>query len=388
MGRRIRRRVSGPDHLGALLSASVAERLEADVPLGCFLSGGIDSSLVAHYAKQHLGRLTTLCVRMPDPRYDESVHAERVAKHLGTDHITLDVEPAAAEDLQLLIGNLGLPLGDSSLLPTYWLCKAARKHVKVALSGDGGDELFCGYERYRAARWLPWLRPIAWAIPLSKYDERDPTSKDAKIARLIRAARGKGYTDLLAIFPSELRRKIFKARGRECEKSRFLGRGQARRFDLRHYLPGDLLRKVDTASMTAGVEVRCPFLDNQVVDAALATPIRTLMRGNSPKALLRELAARHLPPEIAARPKQGFAIPVGEWFRTDFGGLKTLLMDTLASSEPFGFAGEALGINMPGVRSMVDEHMAGGRDHGQRLHALLVLAIWSRQVMTTIPADR
>jgi asparagine synthase (glutamine-hydrolysing) len=369
------------DVLDKELHDAVTRRLEADVLLGCFLSGGIDSSLIAHYAKQARPDLATLCMRMPDARYDESKHAEAVARHLGTNHITLDVQTSAAEDVVHLIGQLGLPFGDSSLLPTYWLCRAARQHVKVALSGDGGDELFMGYQRHAAAKWLPWLRAVAWAWPVSggRYDESDPTSRDAKMARLIRAARGKGYTDLLAIFPSELRRKVFRARGIECERSRFLGRGQARRFDIEHYLPGDLLRKTDTASMSVGLEVRCPFLDQEVQAFAYGTPIRTLMRGNKPKALLRELAARHLPAEIVNRPKQGFAIPIGEWFRTDFGGLRTLLMDVLGSREPFGVAGEALGVDMDGVRGMVDEHMSGRRDHGQRLYALMVLGVWARQ---------
>lgn len=370
------------DELDTRLRAAVASRLEADVPLGCFLSGGIDSSLIAHYAKGVRPDLTTLCMRMPDARYDESEHAAAVARHLGTNHITLDVEPKAAEDVVHLITQLGLPFADSSLLPTYWLCKAARRHVKVALSGDGGDELFMGYGRHAAAKWLPWLRMIAWAWPTSRYDERDPTSRDAKMARLIRAARGKGYTDLVAIFPSELRKKVFRARpkggGIECTRSRFFGRGEAREFDIEHYLPGDLLRKTDTASMSVGLEVRCPFLDQSVQAFAYGTPIRMLMRGNRPKALLRELAARHLPAGIVNRPKQGFAIPISEWFRTDFGGLRTLLMDVLGSREPFGGVGAALDVDMDAVRAMVGEHMEDRRDHGQRLYALMVLGVWVR----------
>ncbi len=364
--------------LEARLRGAVASRLEADAPLGCFLSGGIDSSLIAHYAKRARPDLTTLCMRMPDPRYDESAHAAAVARHLGTNHITLDVQPSAADDLVHLITRLGLPFADSSLLPTYWLCKAAREHVKVALSGDGGDELFMGYQRHAAAKWLPLLRLAAWAWPTSGYDERDPTSRGARMARLIRAARGKGYTDLVAIFPSELRRRVFRAGGVECERPRFLGRGQARRFDLAHYLPGDLLRKTDAASMSVGLEVRCPFLDREVAALALGTPIRVLMRGNRPKALLRELAARHLPQGIVERPKQGFAIPVSDWFRSDFGGLRTLLNDILHAPDPFGQAGAALDIHVPAVNDMVEEHMKGRRDHGQRLYALTVLGVWAR----------
>ena len=396
---RQRRRVGirSTDNLDHLLEAAVVERLEADVPLGCFLSGGIDSSLIALYAKKSLGRLTTLCVRMPDDRYDESTHAQRVAEHLGTDHITLDVETSAADDLVHLIGLMGLPFGDSSLLPTYWLCRAARKHVKVALSGDGGDELFMGYERYRAARWLPLARLVAWAMPRDAGDHPDPTARDAKEARFWNAARGVGYTDLVSIFPSEMQRELFSGprtvKGRTSRpSSQFLGRGQARRFDLEHYLPADLLRKTDTASMAAGLEVRCPFLDKQLAAAARATPVSTLMRGNTAKAMLRELAAKHLPAEIVNRPKQGFAIPISEWFRSDFGDLRTCLLDHLSGERPFGFVHDELGINMAYVRRLIDEHWAAGgltplhttqavrrHDHGQRLFALLSLSIWVRQ---------
>jgi asparagine synthase (glutamine-hydrolysing) len=377
-GTRLSRSRGWCDELEGLLSKSVSDRLDADVPVGCFLSGGIDSSLIAHYAKRSRPEITTLCMRMPDPRYDESRHAELVARHLGTRHFTLDVQPSAAEDVIRLIGQLGLPFGDSSLLPTYWLCKAAKEHVKVALSGDGGDELFMGYQRHAAARWLLALRAVAWAWPTSGYDERDPTSRDAKMARMIRAARGRGYTDLVAIFPSEIRRRVFRSPGASCDVPRFFLRYAARWFDNQDYLPGDLLRKTDTASMAAGLEVRCPFLDSKVEWHAGTTFIGALMLGNKPKALLRELAARHLPAEIVNRPKQGFAIPIGEWFRTDFGGLRALLMDVLGSREPFGVAGDVLGVDMSAVRGMVDEHMSGKRDHGQRLYALMVLGVWAR----------
>ncbi|MFB3104096.1 MAG: asparagine synthase (glutamine-hydrolyzing), partial [Pseudomonadales bacterium] len=147
-------RPANDDSLEELLDKAVASRLEADVPLGCFLSGGVDSSLIAHFAMQHKPDLLTFSVYMPDERYDESEHAEVVAKHLGSNHTTLEVSPNPSEDLVHLIDILGQPFGDSSILPTYWVSKAASEHVKVALSGDGGDELFIGYERYLAAPLL------------------------------------------------------------------------------------------------------------------------------------------------------------------------------------------------------------------------------------------
>src|SRR5690606_27726645 len=220
-GARMRRRLPslGPrsallTRVEDLLDRSVQRRLEADVPLGCFLSGGVDSSLVALMASRHVQRLRTICVRMPDARYDESLYAEHVAAQLGTDHITVDASPSPAEDMQTLICSLGLPFGDSSLLPTYWACLAAAASVKVALSGDGGDELFLGYQRYQAAGWSSGggtlLAPVAGALA-AVTPSRDPRSRAAKLRRLLQAnlAQGEGYNELLAIFQQpELRRLL------------------------------------------------------------------------------------------------------------------------------------------------------------------------------------
>ena len=149
------------------IRGSVIDHLESDVPLGCFLSGGVDSSLIAAFAQQELGNLRTYCVKMDDPAYDESSYASAVAEHLGTTHETLRVSMNPAEDICTLVQQLGQPFADSSILPTYWISVAARKEVTVALSGDGGDELFLGYNRYLAintiARWHTVLARIPWA---------------------------------------------------------------------------------------------------------------------------------------------------------------------------------------------------------------------------------
>lgn len=384
-----------------LLDRAVGKMLDADVALGCFLSGGVDSSLIAHFARQHRPDLLTFSVRMPDPRYDESAHAEAVARHLQTRHHTLDVAINPAEDLVHLIDLLGQPFGDSSILPTYWVARAARQHVKVALSGDGGDELFMGYERYVAAPFLArhwrWLRMLP-ATPLLRLHLK---SKWHKFGRLITMARDYRHIGLLAMeamFSDQdfkrLSPTIVDPRWKcsmPCDTS--IRHGMAiygarrsnntledlREFDLHFYLPDDLLRKVDTASMAAGLEVRCPFLDRDLATAALATPIDQLMPGGQRKGLLRNLARTHLPAEIVDRPKMGFAIPIGEWFRNDYGGMKTLLLDHLTSAEPFG----PVELNRAAVQRLVDEHMAGQRDHGQRLFMLLTLSIWARQQAKT-----
>ncbi len=367
------------DRLETLLDAAVAARLEADVPLGCFLSGGVDSSLVAHFARRHRPDLRTFSVRMPDGRYDESMHAERVAKHLGTDHATLDIAMDPAADLAHLVRRLGQPFADSSILPTYWVSRAARAHVKVALSGDGGDELFVGYERYMAARTLgrfwPWLR----LLPAERLQRAHPKSRLHKLGRLGVMARDYPFAGVRAMESIFARRDAARLLGAGAGAGRRRvalpadPRAALRRYDVGHYLPDDLLCKVDTASMAVALEVRCPFLDRALAGAALAAPIDTLTPGGRRKGLLRELARRHLPADAVDRPKMGFAIPIGEWFRSDYGGMKTLLMEHLMRAEPFG----PIGIDRAAVAAMTDEHMDGRRDHGQRLFCLLTLAMWA-----------
>jgi asparagine synthase (glutamine-hydrolysing) len=393
-----------------LIETAVATRLESDVPLGCFLSGGVDSSLIAHFAKEHKNDLRTFTVRMPDERYDESAHAEEVAEHLGTDHVTIDLDlladgqsaignrqsedspmrnpnaecrmPSAvpinpAQDLTHLITILGQPFGDSSILPTYWVSKAARQHVTVALSGDGGDELFMGYERYMAARHLNRHRRLLQWIPRRWLRGTHPKSRWHKLGRLgemARDLRTLGIAAMESIFTQHQLYDLLGDRAREPVKQP-AGRDpmqSLRQFDLTSYLPDDLLCKVDTASMAVALEVRCPFLDRDLVQAALAAPTWQLAPSGKRKGLLRDIARKYLPDSIVDRPKMGFAIPIGEWFRNDFGGMKSLLVDHLtgdASLDPLPLRREA-------VKRLVDEHLSEEYDHGQRLFALLTLAMW------------
>lgn len=374
------------DETERLLRQAVHRRLEADVPVGCFLSGGVDSSLVSFFAKQSMSDIRTFSVRMPDPRFDESSFAESVARHLGMNHVTLVITASPADDLQFLIRRLGQPFGDSSILPTYWVSKAAREYVKVALTGDGGDELFVGYERYVAARflvrWRNWLR----LLPVSFLLRAHPKTKLNKLARLCEMALDypfHGVGSMEAIFTA---RSVADLTEHPLpERLSWNSEADAmiaiRSLDIDNYLPNDLLRKVDTASMACGLEVRCPFLDRDLARAALSAPIEQLMPGGQRKGLLRQIARKYLPREIVDRPKMGFAIPIGEWFRDDDlphkgSGMKTLLLDHLNSAEPFG----PIQLNRKTVQRFIDEHMSGKRDHGQRLFTLLTLSIWARQV--------
>jgi len=383
------------NHIEEMLTAAVATRLDADVPVACLLSGGVDSSLIsllAHKLAEPVGGVTTICVRMPDERYDESEFAAHAAEIIGSKHLTIDPSPEPAADLQILIRTLGLPFGDSSLLATFWACLAAREHAKVLLSGDGGDELFLGYERYHAAKWLE----IAGFIPdvfARTLDSGHPKSSLVKLSRLIRAAHGEGYPDLLAIFDRSQRRKLLARR----HASLFLvdhvrpTAYNARRFDLMEHFAGDMLRKTDTASMMAGVELRAPMLQRDFSSFVLSLNPVALSPGGQRKGLLRAVARKYFPPEIIDRPKMGFAIPIGEWFRSNYGGMRDLLRGHLEGPEPFG--PESLGIsryvNMKSVRQIMNEHdeagnAAGwslrGRDHSQRLYMLLVLSIWTKGI--------
>lgn len=366
----------------SLLGEAVARRLDADVPLGCFLSGGVDSSLVALAASRRVKHLTTICVRMPDPRYDESAHAARIAETIGSHHVTIDADASPAGDLVRLIESLGLPFGDSSLLPTWWAARAASRHLKVVLTGDGADELFLGYERQSALRLLALARPAGALLGRSFLLPRGhPKSRRDKLARLLVAARYAGYADLVSIFPTPDWRDITEGSNPSLQTSDADAHTilEARRVDIERHLAADMLRKVDTATMAAGVEARAPFLAPSVAAAALTLSPRQLMPRGQRKGLLRMVARRHLPADIIDRPKMGFAIPIGEWFRSDYGGMRSLLLDHLESSNPWGSA-----LNMPFnksvIKTLIQQHMTGRTDHGQRLYMLLVLSIWARSL--------
>lgn len=360
----------------SLIQSSVEQRLEADVPLGCFLSGGLDSGLIAAAAQRALAargeRLKTFTMRMPDVEYDESELAAATARKLGTEHTTLDVETDATGDVRTLIEWIGLPFGDSSLLPTYWLSRAVRGHVKVALSGDGGDELFAGYERHAAAPWLRRMRPLLRLTGLLPLPSGNPRSRAAKLARLCDAARHAGYADLVAIFPT---RDMERPVGPEARRPAFSVPHAPHFRDLETYLPGDLLRKVDSASMRVALEVRAPLLDRDLIYRAAATPLRVLMPGGRRKGMLREAARGVLPDEVLSARKSGFAIPIGTWFRTP-GPLRETLRESVLDAH--AFAGIGMQIDRTYVERMLREHEDGTRDHAQRLFGLMTVAVWNQ----------
>ncbi len=379
--------------LDEALAESVASRLESDVPLGCFLSGGVDSSLVAHYARARLGSLDTFTVRMPDPAMDESAFARAAAEHLGTTHHEVDAHASPADDLARLIGEIGLPFGDSSLLPAYWVSRAARASVRVALSGDGGDELFLGYERQRAWSRLadsPALRGLIARVPEAWWRAL-AGARGEKAVRLARACRSDaGYAALLMIFQKPDALRLMPSLDPRAIPGAGRSSGLWRRYDLDQYLPGDLMLKSDSASMHQALEVRAPMLSRDLSRRALQSRLADLMPHGQRKGLLRAVARRYLPPSIVDRPKMGFAVPIGRWFRTDFGNLRTMLHDHLRSAEPFGPASLGLDLDRAYIERMIEEHTGAGprgvvRDHSQRLYLVLVLSVWARCMASTTP---
>ncbi|MBL8875298.1 MAG: asparagine synthase (glutamine-hydrolyzing) [Phycisphaerae bacterium] len=387
------------DEVDRLLEAAVRSRLEADVPLAVFLSGGLDSALIASHTRAASSGCTAFTVRMPVPEIDESAAAVQTAAAIGIRHEILDCNADPARDLLHLVRELGLPFGDSSLLPAYWVSRTARAEFKVALSGDGGDELFLGYERHRA------LSPLWYGARIPKGILRSLSrvlggpaaihKTMRKVARLADAAAGASFLDLLAIFPRSEFSHLVDADADRIDKrfaidvgalgavdSREQFQDSALTADLNGYLPEDLLRKTDAASMSVALEVRAPFLARELVDRMIRVRPDVLMPDGERKGLLKAVARKYLPDEIVNRPKMGFSIPIGEWFRSDYGGMKQLLLDTLNSADPFPEDLLGFKINRAFVAKMIADHMDRKLDHSQRLYMLLVLAIWSDWLRT------
>jgi asparagine synthase (glutamine-hydrolysing) len=358
---------------------AVAKRLIADVPLGALLSGGIDSSIVVAAMAQASGRpVRTFTVGFADARYDERAYARAVAERYGTEHVELEIEADVAETLPRLAATLDEPLGDEAVFPLFLICEQARRHVTVALTGDGGDESFAGYERYVAyglASRLPAHGAAAAAravrlLPAARREPRSPLYRGARLLDVAAEPPSRRYTRLMEVFPPDLRRRLW-GNGRASEVLLEPGeRGMTglQLLDIGTYLPGDLLLKADLASMAHSLELRSPLLDHTVVELGLALPDRLKARGRLAKVALRRAFADDLPPQVAARGKTGFGVPLGRWFRAD---LRELAADALAVDRGWFRPAE--------VRRLLEEHRSGHADHGHRLWCLLMLELWMRE---------
>jgi asparagine synthase (glutamine-hydrolysing) len=382
-----------------LLTAAVEKRLQSEVPLGAFLSGGVDSSIVVALMQQLASQpVKTFSIGFPVADFDETSYAHEVAKHLGTDHYLERVEPDGVAILPRLVWHYDEPFADSSAIPTYYVAQMTRRHVTVALTGDGGDELFAGYDRYRAVKLAGWFdrlpRGVA-SLAAASWWQRLPTSPRQKslarrmqrFAAALSQPPARRYYDWISIFNesrrAELYREEFLGSLPDSDPFEFLSRAFARcggrdqvtaasLADLVTYLPCDLLTKVDTASMAHGLECRQPFLDHHVVELAAEMPLALKMRFWRGKRILRETFGGLLPPAIFRRRKMGFGVPLAHWFRHELRDFaREVLLDPATLGRGF-FRPEA-------VEKLVNEHLSSVFDHSHRLWALLFFELWQRQ---------
>ncbi len=374
------------DEVRETVRAAVRRRLIADVPLGALLSGGLDSSIVvALMAEASAEPVRTFTIGFPDARYDEREYARAVAERYGTQHEELEVELDAAELLPRVAWAFDEPFGDEAALPTLLVSELARQRVTVALTGDGGDEAFAGYERYvahelaRRAGRVPALPGLAAralrALPSGRSEPRSPAFRAARLAELAATPRDRRYERLMEVFPPGLRAGLWTDEARPALYSPPVppagGIAALQRHDIETYLPGDLLVKADLASMAHSLELRSPLLDHEVLTLGVSLPASLRTRGLRGKVALRRAFADLLPPEVSGRGKTGFGVPLGRWFREDLRDLAgDLLLDTRARERGW-FRPEA-------IETLLREHAEGTRDHGHRLWCLVVLELWLR----------
>jgi asparagine synthase (glutamine-hydrolysing) len=396
------------------LRAAVQRQLVSDVPLGAFLSGGVDSSLVVALMCERLGdNVQTFSIGFSDGGYDERDAARLVARHLHTRHEELIVNPNDRGLIERAIRSLDEPLADDSIVPTLVVSELARRHVKVALSGDGGDELFAGYDSYRADRIATWYGRLPRAVRggvIEPLVRRLPQT--TRRFGLVNAAKGliKGiekpdwmaHARWLTYLTYEERGRLyqpaFAARVSQADPYLHLRRhfaasasadrlGQALYVDLKSYLVDDVLAKVDRMSMAVSLEVRPPLLDHELVEYAAALPSALKLRGLTSKHVLKRVAARFLPESVVRRRKSGFAMPVKNWLRRE---LKPLLSDVIED----GYVTRHLGLfEVDRIRELVREHDAMRANHSHLLWTLIVLELWcqehlgARQPAQLRPAD-
>jgi asparagine synthase (glutamine-hydrolysing) len=380
-----------------LLREAVRVRLMSEVPLGAFLSGGIDSSaVVALMAQESSGKVKTFSIGFEEQDFSELHHAKRVAEHVGTDHHEFIVKPDAMEILPTLVEHYGEPFADSSAIPSYYVSRETRKHVTVALNGDGGDECFAGYERYAAmnvaqryVKLLPaairngLIRNLANALPQAQ-SRKNPLRKAQRFLDAASLSPVQRYLRWISAFSEpaklDLYSENFRQETAEFSTISFIEPWFAKAngagivdasllTDTMTYLPNDLLVKMDIASMTVSLEARSPFLDHHLMEFAASLPEHLKLRGMTTKYLLKRILKQFVPEENLTRAKMGFGVPIGQWFR---GSMQSFLRETLLSDKAL-----SRGLfKREGVRQMVDTHVAGKVDHDQRLWSLLMLELW------------
>jgi asparagine synthase (glutamine-hydrolysing) len=380
--------------LRELLEESVRLRLISDVPLGAFLSGGVDSSCVVSLMRRiSPDPVKTFTVGFEYPEFNEIPVANLVSSALGTEHHSLVVRPDAVGLVDQVVSSFDEPFGDPSAIPTYLVSKLARRHVTVVLSGDGGDELFAGYGRYRSLRRLGavrWIPPILRKGMASFLRRTGPDSFQAqRIGSFLERSTKSFPEDYLDSVNYLLVPHVSQALNPEWldsfpEIGWEVGTGTvgnpvegAQRLDLQHYLPEDILAKVDRMSMACSLEARVPLLDHRVVEFVSSLPPAWKQLGDRPKALLLDAAGRSLPSQVWNRPKMGFGIPLSRWFR---GELKEYLADILLGSRA-----RQRGIwNPAGMEALLKAHARGTRDLSEHLWSFLTLEVWWQKYLDPV----
>lgn len=390
-------RAQAVERVREAVSAAVAERMAASRPVGALISGGVDSSIVAALMCQvagDAGGVKTFTAGFAESGFDERANAREVARHLGTDHHEILVQPAGAgELLDRLVDLYDEPLADSSALPTHLICRAAGEHVEVALGGEGGDEAFGGYDRYRAMHLAGRMGPTRWALTklaaaaarrIAPHDERSRLRRLVRFASAMDLPPARQYLAYRRLFSrgqlEALLERDFAAAARVEQPGEWFADlyeqgdyddepAYAQRHDLLTYLPDDLLVKADVASAAAGLRLRTPMLDHEVVSLGLSLPLELKLRGRRGKLILRDAFGSMLPAGVFARRKQGFAAPISGWLR---GGLLEPLRRTLLDGP---LVGRGWMSYLP-LKQMIDDHLAGRADHRHRLWALLWLGRW------------
>lgn len=387
------------DHVEALLKDAVRLRMEADVPLGAFVSGGIDSSIIVALMQAQSARpVRTFTIGSDDPRFNEAEHAHAIAKHLGTDHTAMYV---SSKDAIETITKMPLiwdePFADSSQIPTFLVSKLASTHVTVSLTGDGGDELFGGYNRYvngvkiwNLASRLP--SPLRLALTYGLKDPRVARASDALMNYVPSRHKVMNFGGRLhkvgVLMEQSNPEQVYYKMVAQCDEPASLllngmdcpivnsevpvfddFRHEMMFRDTQTYLPDDILVKLDRAAMAVGLEGRTPFLDHRVVELAWRLPLSVKIQGNVGKKILRDILYRHVPKELIDRPKMGFAVPVGAWLRGPLRGWVENLL------EPSRLENEGI-LNVAKVREIWLKHLNGDERHTTILWALLMFQAW------------
>jgi asparagine synthase (glutamine-hydrolysing) len=376
-----------------LLREAVRKRLISDVPLGAFLSGGVDSSgVVAMMASLASGAVKTFSIGFDDARYNELPHARRVAQQYACEHHEFEVRPSALEVLPTLVRHYGEPYADSSAIPSFYLARLTRQHVTVALNGDGGDEMFAGYGWHLAGQlaqqWQRLPTPVrrvaesaARAVTPASADRRSTATRAMRFLAGASRARPAQYRAWLSVFTEDLKRALY-ATPPPAHHDRLAcvfaanegldGVDAMLAADVAWYLPTDLLVKMDIATMANSLEARSPFLDRDLAEFVAALPSAMKLKGRESKYLLKRVLEGLVPTDNMYRRKQGFAVPIAQWFRAD---LRDYLADHVLSSR---FTSRGL-FNPREVRRLFDDHQQQRADYAHHLWVLLMLELWFRE---------